>query len=70
MNQFAILYEGRFTTPSVQLSTASHTKFRTLPAGLIINFNEPTLTAGVRRLDHPAIYARKRQVSPEPSQER
>ena len=24
---------------------------------LIINFNEPTLTAGARRLDHPAICA-------------
>ena len=30
------------------------------PAGLLINFNQPTLQAGLKRLDHPEIYARKR----------
>jgi GxxExxY protein len=30
------------------------------PAGLLINFNEVTLRSGIRRLDHPELYARKR----------
>jgi len=30
------------------------------PAGLLINFNEVTLRSGLRRLDHPGRYARKR----------
>jgi hypothetical protein len=32
----------------------------TVPAGLLINFNEVTLRSGIRRLDHPEVYARKR----------
>ena len=30
------------------------------PAGLLLNFNEATLLAGLKRLDHPDRYARKR----------
>ena len=30
------------------------------PAGLLLNFNEGTLLAGLKRLDHPYRYARKR----------
>jgi GxxExxY protein len=30
------------------------------PAGLLLNFNETTLSAGLRRLDHPERYAAKR----------
>ena len=29
------------------------------PAGLLINFNETTLRAGLKRLDHPDRYARR-----------
>ena len=29
------------------------------PAALLINFNETTLRAGLKRLDHPHRYARK-----------
>lgn len=38
----------------------AYLKLTGFPAGLLINFNEPTLVAGVRRLDHPDIYVRKR----------
>lgn len=55
--------------PIHKAKVIAYLKLTGCPAGLIINFNEPTLTAGVRRLDHPAIYARKRRVSPEPSQD-
>jgi GxxExxY protein len=36
------------------------------PAGLLINFNETTLLAGLKRLDHPERYA-KRKKSPDTS---
>ena len=52
--------------PIHKAKVIAYLKLTRCPAGLIINFNEPTLTAGVRRLDHPAIYARKRRVAPEP----
>jgi GxxExxY protein len=29
------------------------------PAGLILNFNATSMRAGVKRLDHPDIYAQK-----------
>ena len=29
------------------------------PAALLINFNQPSLRAGLKRLDHPTIYAQK-----------
>jgi len=29
------------------------------PAGLLLNFNAPSMRAGVKRLDHPTIYAKK-----------
>ena len=31
------------------------------PAGLLINFNEVTLRAGLKRLDHPTRYAAAKQ---------
>ena len=45
--------------PIHKAKVIAYLKLTGCPAGLIINFNEPTLTAGVRRLDHPEIYARK-----------
>lgn len=37
------------------------------PAGLLINFNEVTLRAGLKRLDHPTRYAASKHVrNPKP----
>jgi GxxExxY protein len=41
----------------------AYLKLTGFPVGLLINFSEPTLVAGVRRLDHPDIYVRKRGVA-------
>jgi hypothetical protein len=43
------------------VNPASHTKFLTLlcPAGLLMNFNAPTLKSGLKRLDHPDRYRKK-----------
>ena len=32
------------------------------PAGLLLNFNSTTLTGGLRRIDHPDIYAEKQKA--------
>ena len=40
--------------------TLTYLKLTGCPAGLLLNFNAPTMKAGLRRLDHPDRYARKR----------
>ena len=35
------------------------------PAGLLLNFNSPSLRAGLRRLQHPDLYVRGRNKTPE-----
>ena len=37
----------------------TYLKLANKPAGLLINFNVPLLKQGLRRLDHPDIYAQK-----------
>lgn len=51
--------------PVHKAKVITYLRLTDFPAGLIINFHEATLTAGVRRLDHPDIYARKRRMAPE-----
>lgn len=43
-----------------QAQVIAYLKLTGVPAGLLINFNEVTLRSGIRRLDHPEVYARKR----------
>ena len=38
----------------------TYLKLANKPAGLLLNFNTPSLRAGLRRLDHPEIYAERR----------
>jgi GxxExxY protein len=45
--------------PVHKAKVIAYLKLTNCPAGLLINFNEMTLAAGVRRLDHPEIYAQK-----------
>ena len=37
----------------------TYLKLTGLPAGLLMNFNAPTLKAGLKRLDHPDRYMKK-----------
>ncbi len=37
----------------------TYLKLTGYPAGLLMNFNEPTLKAGLKRLDHPDRYVKK-----------
>lgn len=37
----------------------TYLKLADKPAGLLLNFNGTTMKAGIRRVDHPDIYARK-----------
>jgi GxxExxY protein len=46
--------------PAHQAQVMTYLRLTGHPAGLLINFNQPTLRAGLKRLDHPDIYARKR----------
>ena len=46
--------------PAHKAKVIAYLKLTGCPAGLLINFSESTLTAGLRRLDHPGIYAQKR----------
>jgi GxxExxY protein len=46
--------------PAHKAKVIAYLKLTGCPAGLLINFCEATLTAGVRRFDHPGIYAGKR----------
>lgn len=39
----------------------SYLKLSGFEAGLILNFNVPSLREGIRRVDHPEVYERKRQ---------
>lgn len=40
----------------------TYLKLTGCPAGLLLNFNATTLTGGLRRIDHPDIYAEKQKA--------
>ncbi len=46
--------------PIHQAQVITYLKLTGCPAGLLMNFNAPTLRAGLKRLDHPERYMRKR----------
>jgi GxxExxY protein len=45
----------------------TYLKLTDFPAGLLLNFNVTSMRNGVRRLDHPDLYARKRKETEESS---
>ena len=45
--------------PIHQAQVITYLKLTGLPAGLLMNFNAPTLKAGLKRLDHPDRYMKK-----------
>ena len=42
----------------------SYLKLTGCPTGLLMNFNAPTLRGGLRRLDHPSLYEKKKPKNP------
>lgn len=47
--------------PVHQAQVITYLRLTGYPAGLLINFNDTTLLAGLKRLDHPERYAAKRE---------
>jgi GxxExxY protein len=47
--------------PVHKAQVVTYLKLTGCPAGLLLNFNATSLRAGLHRLDHPDIYARKMQ---------
>jgi GxxExxY protein len=45
----------------------TYLKLADKPAGLLLNFNSSTLKAGLRRLNHPAVHARRNHAEGLPS---
>jgi GxxExxY protein len=45
--------------PVHQAQVITYLKLTDCPAGLLLNFNATSLRAGLKRLDHPTIYAEK-----------
>jgi GxxExxY protein len=45
--------------PVHRAQVITYLKLTGCPAGLILNFNAPTLKAGLKRLDHPDLYKKK-----------
>lgn len=50
--------------PVHKAQVISYLKLTGYPAGLLINFHEPTLKAGLHRLDHPDRYAMRKRINP------
>lgn len=50
--------------PVHKAQVISYLKLTGYPAGLLINFHEATLKAGLHRLDHPDRYAMRRHLAP------
>ena len=47
--------------PVHQAQVITYLKLSGCPAGLLLNFNATTLLGGLKRLDHPERYAKKRR---------
>ncbi len=45
--------------PAHRAQVITYLKLTGCPAGLVLNFNATTLKAGLKRLDHPDLYAKK-----------
>ena len=45
--------------PVHQAQVITYLKLTGCPAGLLLNFNATSLRAGLKRLDHPTVYAEK-----------
>ena len=45
--------------PVYQAQVITYLKLTDCPAGLLLNFNATSVRAGLKRLDHPTIYAQK-----------
>jgi GxxExxY protein len=45
--------------PVHQAQVITYLKLTGCPAGLLLNFNASSLRAGLKRLDHPEVYAEK-----------
>jgi GxxExxY protein len=45
--------------PVFKAQVITYLKISDCPAGLLFNFNATSIRAGLQRLDHPDIYARK-----------
>jgi GxxExxY protein len=45
--------------PIPQTQVITYLKLTGCPAGLLMNFNAPTLKSGLKRLDHPDRYRKK-----------
>ena len=48
--------------PAHKAQVISYLKLTGYPSGLLINFHEPTLKAGLHRLDHPDRYAMRKRL--------
>jgi hypothetical protein len=48
--------------PVHEAQLITYLKLTGCPAGLLMNFNATSLRQGLRRLDHPDIYAEKKKV--------
>ncbi len=55
--------------PVHKAQVITYLKLTGCPAGLLLNFNATTLLGGLRRLDHPERYAKKRSRSNVSSEE-
>jgi GxxExxY protein len=53
--------------PVHQAQVITYLKLTGCPAGLLLNFNATSLRAGLKRLDHPTVYAEKRAAKRAPS---
>lgn len=52
------------SNPIFLAQLVTYLKLTGIPAGLLVNFNLPTLKAGLKRASHPDVYALKRQGAP------
>ena len=66
--RFDLLVDGRLIVevkaserphPVYQAQVITYLKLTGCPAGLLLNFNATSLRSGLKRLDHPDVYAQK-----------
>jgi len=56
--------------PVHQAQVLTYLKLTGFPVGLLLNFNAVSLRAGLKRLDHPTIYAEKQKAKVEAARAR